>query len=293
MSSNHQHAHPICTPATGTAKYVLPIAGLVTFIMAWSMFTDAKIVNPNFLPGPGPTAVAYIEMFHDAPARIPDAVTGQLRPINPAWGWESFKYSSGVQGTMASVSRIASAVLRACLIGIPLGILMGAFGTIEAFFAFLIPPMRNAPITAFLPLFMLVWGISEALKVNFLTLGTLVYIIPTTFDAVRNVDPAIKDRAVDAGFRRLSALFYFVIPAAAPRIFEGVGICAGIAVTYIVAAETVNVTNGLGAIIAGACRVQNGPRIYAGIIQVIILGVVTIYGFKLCQKHHLLSPEGE
>lgn len=288
--SDHQRARYICLPTTGTAKYTLPIIGLAAFIMAWFVLTDAKVINPNFLPSPDATVKAFFGLFTDAPAKIADPVTGELRAIQP--GWDFVKHTSGVSGTLATVDRIASAVWWACLIGIPLGILMGAFGWIESLFAFLIPPMRNAPITAFIPLFMLLFGIQESLKVNFLTFGTLVYIIPTTFDAVRNVSQSYIDRGVDLGFKPLGVLWFYVIPAALPRIFEGIGICTGIAWTYVVAAETVNVTNGIGAVIANASRVQNTPKVYAGILLILILGVITAYLFKLGQRHHMLKPEG-
>lgn len=286
----NQRARYICIPTTGMLKYLLPVGGLVAFIMAWFMVTDSKIVNPNFLPPPDTTAVAFVDLFRDAPAHVPDEVTHQLRPIRP--GWDTFKHTSAVQGTRATVERIAKAVGWACLFGIPLGILLGAFGMFESLFAALIPPMRNAPITAFIPLFMLIFGIDENLKVYFLAFGTLVYIIPTTFDAIRNVDQAIIDVGVDRGFKPLSLLWYFIIPSALPRIFEGIGICTGIAWTYVVAAETVNVTTGIGAVIANASRVQNTPKVYAGIILILILGVITAYIFKMCQKHPMLKPEG-
>ncbi len=286
----HQRARYICLPTTGIARYLLPAAGLVAFVMAWFVLTDSKTINPNFLPGPEATAQAFVHMFTDAPKRVPDEVTGSLRAVQP--GWDSLKHSSGVAGTLATVERITTAVFWACLIGIPLGILMGAFGRFESLFAFLVPPMRNAPITAFIPLFMVFYGIDEALKVNFLTFGTLVYIIPTTFDAIRGVPQAYVDRGVDLGFKPLGVLGFYVIPAALPRIFEGVGICTGIAWTYVVAAETVNVTTGLGAVIANAGRVQNTPKVYAGILLILILGVLTAYLFKLGQKLSILKPEG-
>lgn len=287
---NNQRASYICVPATGTLRYMLPLGGLLAFIMAWFVLTDAKVINPNFLPGPDATAKAFAGLFTDAPSKFPDPVTGILTPVQP--GLDAFKHSSGIQGIRASVVRIAHAVFLACIFGIPMGILMGTFGWFEGLFAALIPPMRNAPITAFLPLFMLMFGIQEDLKINFLAFGTLVYIIPTTFDAVRNVDQATIDAAVDKGFKPLGAMWFYAIPAALPRIYDGIRICTGIAWTYLVAAETVNVTNGIGAVIANAARVQNMPRVYACIILILILGVLTDYLFKQGQRMSLLKPEG-
>lgn len=287
--SQNQRASYICVPAGGSLRYLLPGIGLFVFLMGWFVLTDAKVINPNFLPGPDATAKALIGLFTDAPPNVPDEVHGGFRPVQP--GWDTFIHAPGVQGIVASVHRIALSVFWACLIGIPLGIFMGAFGWFEGLFAALIPPMRNAPITAFLPLLILIFDVSEALKVYFLALGTLVYIIPTTFDAVRNVEQVTIDRAVDLGFKPLGALWFFAIPAALPRIFDGIRICTGIGWTYLVAAETVNATTGLGAVIANAGRIQNMPRVYASIVLILIMGVLTDYLFKLGQRISLLKPE--
>jgi ABC-type nitrate/sulfonate/bicarbonate transport system permease component len=278
---------------TGSLKIILPLAGLLVLLMAWVAITDLKVVNSNFLPSPGATGQAAVDMMFDAPPLVPDAA-GKLRPrvkVGVLGVWETFRYSSGVQGTVASVKRIAQAVMWSCLIGIPIGILLGAFGGLEAFFRLIILPMRNAPITAFVPLFLLMYGIAEALKVNFLVFGTVVYIIPMTFDAVRNVRPEIVDKAVDQAFKPASALWFYVLPSALPRIYDSVRVCTGIAWTYLVLAETMNVTDGLGSVIANAGRLQNTPRVWAGILIIIILGNLTDALFKLGQRLPMLNPE--
>lgn len=288
--SNKQGASYICVPTTGLAANLLPFVGLGVFLMVWFVVTDIEVVSKKFLPPPDDVLKAFFGMFHDAPKMVIDDETKLLRPVQS--GWDFVRHTSGVSGIIATCHRILSAVWWSCLVGIPIGVVMGAFGKFESFLSFLIPPMRNAPITAFIPLFMLLFGIDESLKVNFLMFGTLVYIIPTTFDAVRNVPQEYIDRGVDLGFKPLGVLWYYVLPASAARIFEGVGICTGIAWTYVVAAETINVTNGIGALIAGAQRNQNTPKMYAGILLIMILGVVTAYLFKVGQRHPLLKPEG-
>ena len=283
-------ANYVCVPPRGFARGFLPVLGLATFLMGWLIVTELQIVNPAFLPGPAATAGAFVEMFRDAPSMVPDKVTGELRDV--AGWWDTFKHSSISSGTSASVQRIVMAVFWACVIGLPIGILMGAFGRVEAFFGALLPPLRNAPITAFIPLFLLIYGVEERLKVNFLAFGTMVYIIPVAFDAVRNVRSEYIEKAADLGLSRIEALWYFVLPAALPRLFDGIRICTGIAWTYIVAAEVVNITTGLGAIIESARRMQaQTPRVYAGIMVIMALGVLTDFLFKLAQRHPMLQEE--
>jgi|SaaInlV_200m_DNA_4_1039719.scaffolds.fasta_scaffold07047_2 ABC-type nitrate/sulfonate/bicarbonate transport system permease component len=273
----------ICTPTTGSMRYVLPVAGLVLFLLAWVAVTKLELVNPNFLPSPKATFGALAEAFVDAPPQtLVEGTKGEWRDIQP--GWDTFVHSSAIQGAGFSLKRIFLALFWACLFGIPIGIFMGAFGWFESLLQALVMPMRNAPIMAFAPLFILIYGIEEQMKISFLAFGTIVFIIPAAFDAVRNVPPLIIDKAVDMGFRPMGTLWYYVLPSALPRLWDGIRLCTGVAWTYLVAAEVMNVTTGLGAMEANAQRFQNTPRVYAAILIILILGVLSDYLFRVIKK---------
>lgn len=276
----HQ-AKYICISPPGYWKFVLPVIGLALFVMVWQVTTDMALFNPNFLPPPAAAWDAFLALFTELPTKIPVG-DGTFR--SPDGWWDAHMHAPAFVHGLASIERIAASVWYACLIGVPLGIFMGAFWQVEGLFKAIVEPMRNAPIIAFLPLFMLVFGVEETMKVGFLTFGTVVFIIPAVFDAVRNVDHAIVDKAVDHGFRPFGALWHYVLPAALPRIFDGVRLCTGIAWTYLVAAEIMNVTTGLGSVIQNARRFQNTPKVYASIILILILGVCTDLLFRAVQR---------
>jgi ABC-type nitrate/sulfonate/bicarbonate transport system permease component len=238
----------IALPATGRFAPWLPLAGLVGFVALWALISAAGLVRSAFLPSPGETARAMGHMISDG---------SLLRE-----GW-------------ASLQRVLLAVTLAAIVGIPIGILMGAFGRVEGLLKWLVFPFRSAPITAFIPVFMLFFGIEEGMKVWFLFFGTVVYIIPMTFDAIRAVPEQYVDAAVDFGFSPWGTLVHFVFPAAWPRIFDAIKVCTGIAWTYLVAAEIVNVTTGLGAVVQHAQRFQNTPKVYAGILFILLIGNAT------------------
>jgi ABC-type nitrate/sulfonate/bicarbonate transport system permease component len=227
---------------------VLSLTGVVSLILIWWLVADLGLVNEAFLPSPWSTAKAFIGLFADG-SFIRD-------------GW-------------ASIRRVLFAVSLSALIGIPIGVLMGAFGSVESLLRWIIFPFRTAPITAFIPVFMLFFGIEEQMKIWFLFFGTVVYIIPLTFDAIRAVPQEYVDSAVDYGFSPFGTLWHFLIPAAWPRIFDGIQVCTGIAWTYLVAAEIVNVTTGLGAVVQHAQRFQNTPKVFAGILLILLIGNAT------------------
>ena len=276
----------LCQPTIGFAQFYLPVIGLLVVIMAWQVVADSGTVNPVYVSSPGAVADALVDLFRDAPANVPDGTgEGTLRPLmsteaGDSWlasTWDTFIHTSAWKGTAASVKRIMQAVGWACVIGIPLGILMGAFGWIESLFKLFLLPLGSLPISALLSVFALFYMLPEMdqMKVAFLTFGTVVYIIPTTMDAVRGVNPTIIEKAVDLGFRPIGMLRHFIIPAALPRIYQGIRICTRIAWSYVIMAETYSISTGLGALIANAQRNQNTPKVYAGLLLIIMLTLLT------------------
>jgi len=247
----------IAMPATDRFASWLPLMGLLGFIAVWGLVTGAGLVRAAFLPSPSDTLKAMGRMVGD----------GSL--FREGW---------------ASLQRVLLAVTLSAAVGIPIGILMGAFGRMEGLLKWLIFPFRSAPITAFIPVFMLFFGIEEEMKVWFLFFGTVVYIIPMTFDAIRAVPEQYVDAAVDFGFSPWGTLVHFVFPAAWPRIFDAIKVCTGIAWTYLVAAEIVNVTTGLGAVVQTAQRFQNTPKVYAGILFILLIGNATDFLLGLVKR---------
>jgi ABC-type nitrate/sulfonate/bicarbonate transport system permease component len=235
-------------PVSSRLGNVLGLAGMAALLVVWSVVSGVELVRSAFLPTPWDTARAMWAMAAD----------GSL--VREGW---------------ASVRRVLLAIGLAALVGIPIGIAMGAFGRVESFLKWLVFPFRTAPITAFIPVFMLFFGIEEEMKVYFLFFGTVVYVIPMTFDAIRAVPEEYVDAAVDFGFTPWGTLLHFMIPAAWPRIFDAIQVCTGIAWTYLVAAEIVNVTTGLGAVVQQAQRFQNTPKVFAGILFILLIGNFT------------------
>lgn len=243
-----QRARYLAIPVVGAEARILPVVGLLGVLALWAAISGLGVVKAAFLPTPWETARALFQIFADG-SFVSD-------------GW-------------ASVRRVMLAVGLSAAVGIPIGIAMGAFGRVESLLKWVVFPFRTAPITAFIPLFMLFFGIDEQMKVWFLFFGTVVYIVPLTFDAIRAVPQEYIDAAVDYGFRPFGTLLHFVVPAALPRIFDAIKVCTGIAWTYLVAAEIVNLTDGLGAVVQHAQRFQNTPKVYAGILLILMIGNAT------------------
>jgi NitT/TauT family transport system permease protein len=174
-----------------------------------------------------------------------------------------------------SALRIAKAIGLSIVVALPLGIAMGAFDFINRIFEPIVAPMRYLPITAFIPLLILWFGIDESQKVAFLFLGTVVFLLPAVVDAIRLVPEELVQTAFTLGATKSQVIRTVLIPAALPAIFDGFRVMNAIAWTYIILAELVNPQNGIGYILRLAEQHLKPEWSFAGIVVVGVIGIVT------------------
>jgi NitT/TauT family transport system permease protein len=174
-----------------------------------------------------------------------------------------------------SVKRILIAFGLAVAVALPLGVAMGSFDAINRFVDPVMAPMRYLPITAFIPLLILWFGIEESEKIIFLFLGTFVFLLPVVVDAVRAVPDELVQTSFTLGATRWQAVWTVLVPAAMPQIFDSFRVMNAIAWTYIILAEIVNPRNGIGYILQLAEQHTKPAWSFAGIIVVGVIGLIT------------------
>ena len=170
-------------------------------------------------------------------------------------------------------------------IGIPIGVLMGAAPKINAVLSPLIDPFRSAPVVALLPIMVMWFGIGELMKILFLFAGAVVYLIPMVRDAVKAVPQAYWVSARDLGATPFEAVRLSVLPMAMPRIADAIIVSVSIMWTYITVAEYVNADKGLGQLIQNAKRFSAMDQVFAGIIVIIALALITYQVMQAIKKH--------
>jgi NitT/TauT family transport system permease protein len=174
-----------------------------------------------------------------------------------------------------SALRIVKAFGLSLAVALPLGILMGSFELVNRIFDPIVAPMRYLPITAFIPLLILWFGIDETQKVAFLFLGTVVYLLPAVVDAIRVVPDELVQTAFTLGATKAQVIRTVLIPAALPQIFDGFRVMNAIAWTYIILAEIVNPQSGIGYILRLAEQHLKPEWSFAGILVVGVIGILT------------------
>lgn len=262
------------------------MASLFGFLVAWSALSLSGTVPPAKLPPPWGVVHAIGDQIVGVGYRsIEDGATltaAQASMSNPS-SYETYATSPLLVALGYSGARILAAAALAIVIGFPVGIFMGASPKVNAFLGPIIDPFRSAPIVAAMPIMMVWFGVDEMMKVAFLWLGAVVYLIPMVRDSIRAVPLEFIVSAQDEGATSWEVLRYTLVPLAMPRIADAVIVSISVMWTYITVAEYTNANNGLGTIIQDGRRAGNMDLVFAGVILILLVALVTDVVLRLAR----------
>jgi len=196
---------------------------------------------------------------------------------------EGFLYDVAV-----SLYRILASFLAASALSVPLGILMGSFAAVEAFVNPLVSAWRYLPAPSFIPLLLMWFGTGDLQKLALLFIGVVWFLITLIMDRTKAVRQELIETAVTLGADRRQVLWTVVVPAVMPDIVVAMRQMLAVSWTYLVIAEIVTSTTGIGAMMMRAKRFVHTEEIMAGIVVIGILGLAFDYLFRLA--HGLLFP---
>jgi NitT/TauT family transport system permease protein len=232
----------------------LAMAGLAVFFTAWCVISYGGLISTLILPSPTDVLKAFpVLHFQDALVR----------------------------SALASLYRVGMGFVLSAAAAIPLGLLMGTFPPVRHFFSAILDPLRFLPISALVPLFLVWFGIDELQKIMFLFVGTFVYLLPLVVEAVQNVDDVYLQTATTLGASRFQLIRHVLVPASLPAIGEALRVMNGIGWTYVILAEVINAPYGLGALITVAGKRSHVDQIFALVIVILVIGVVTDQAIRL------------
>ena len=207
---------------------------------------------------------------------------------SPADTWARFWQWLRVEGLMADVYistfRVFAGFLLSALIAVPLGLLIGTFRPVQAFFEPIIEFSRYMPAVAFIPLIMLWVGIGEGSKITIIWIGTFFQMVLMVSEDVRRVPMAQIEAAQTMGASKGEALTLVVLQSALPAITDTLRITLGWAWTYLVVAELVAANSGLGYAILKAQRYLLTDKIFVGILMIGVIGLVMDQLFRLVHR---------
>jgi NitT/TauT family transport system permease protein len=242
------------------------IGTFVLLIGVWWLATSVFVlVDPLFLPSP-------------------DAVIGALA-------------SQGASGELwgdiaVSVYRIFVGFVLATVMAVPIGTLMGVNTRVEAALEPLMDFIRYMPVVAFVPLTIVWAGIDDGQKFLIIWMGTFFQQVLMVADAVRRVPTGLVRVGETLGLGRVSMLVRIVVPSAMPRIWDALRITLGWAWTWLVVAELVAASSGMGYRITVAQRYFATDTIIAYVLVLGVLGLVLDQTMRALGRRLFAYQEG-
>lgn len=185
---------------------------------------------------------------------------------------------------LVSIRRIFVSFALAAAIAVPLGVLMGAFYGIDAFVNPIVSPARYFPAPSFAPLLLMWLGTGDGQKVALLLLGVIWFLITLVSDHVRTLRRELLETALTLGADRRRALFRVVLPESLPGIVAALRQMLAVSWTYLVIAEIIAATDGIGAMMMRAKRFVHTDEIMAGILAIGLLGIAFDLLFRLLHR---------
>ena len=174
-----------------------------------------------------------------------------------------------------SISRVYGGFLLATSVAVPLGLLIGRVLLARQMLDPMLQMLRPIPVTAWLPLSMIIFGLGGTSAFSLVFLGAFFPILLNTVFGVRNVDPKLFEAAAMLGCQGTNVFRRVVLPAALPSIFTGLRLGHGFAWMVIVVGEMTGVPEGLGAVIMDARTLSRTDLVICGMIVIGIAGFLS------------------
>ena len=230
-------------------RRALGALGIVIVIFVWWLLTygatpESRTISPVLLPSPG-------EVLRSIPTL--------------------FRERALIASTAATLKRVLAGFGLAIVIGVPLGILAGAYRVFDALTGPISVFLRNIPVAVLIPLTILWFGIDETQKTMFIFIATAPFVFFDASRAVAGVHDRYVETAQTLGASSRQVVTKVLIALALPDIYDSLRNLFGLAFGYIMLAELVNAKYGLGYLLMASQRRGLTEHIFAILILIGLL----------------------
>jgi len=240
-------------PISGTRKAFYGVAFFLLFVAAWAVATFGGFVSPTFLADP-------LTMLRE--------------------GYLLFAKYGFAKDVALTIWRVLGGFVLAAAVAVPLGIAMGAYKPVEAFFEPFVSFARYLPASAFIPLLILWAGIGELQKLLVIFIGSFFQIVLMVAVTVGSTRRDLVEAAYTLGADARGVVRRVLLPNSAPAIAETLRLVLGWAWTYVIVAELIGASSGIGHMITDSQALLNTGQIIFGIIVIGMIGLVSDFAFK-------------
>jgi NitT/TauT family transport system permease protein len=240
-------------PVSSKQRAAYGFAFFVLFVALWAWATFSGYVSKTFLANP-------LTMLQE--------------------GWELLAKHGFLFDIGMTIWRVIGGFVLAAIIAVPIGVLMGAYKPIEAFLEPFVSFARYLPASAFIPLLILWAGIGELQKLLVIFIGSVFQIILMIAVNVGNTRRDLVEAAYTLGAGDGGIIRRVLLPSSAPEIAEILRLVLGWAWTYVIVAELIGSSSGIGHMITDSQALLNTGQIIFGIIVIGLIGLVSDFLFK-------------
>jgi NitT/TauT family transport system permease protein len=229
----------------------------VTVLLLWQICSEVGFVRRNVFPPPS----NVLSVWYDLVTGTTDAAA---------------RYSgTWFDHALASTWRVFAGFGWGVALGIFLGMLIGLSRAIERVLDPTIQVLRNIPVTAWVPLSLVFFGIGNAPAVFLIGLGAFFPAAINSTHGVRQMNITLYKAARMMGANERELLSRVILPAALPSILTGARLAMGIAWVLVVVAEILAVRSGLGYLLNDAYLFYRNDVVIAAMLSIGLLGFLS------------------
>lgn len=177
-----------------------------------------------------------------------------------------------VSNLLITLNRVFKGLLIACIIGLPLGLIMGYSKRMLLAISPVINSIRQIPIMAWVPLSIVWFGLGDGPTIFLITMSAIFPLIINTIDGVRGIDANYINAARSMGAKNINIMKDIIFPGALPSFLTGCRLALGLGWMSVICAEFIATSKGFGFILIEAQQRVETPRLYALMIMSAIIG---------------------
>jgi NitT/TauT family transport system permease protein len=235
-----------------TRTLALTFAFVALLLGAWWFLTRGNIgerlVHHNILPSPVEVVKAFVPLHFE---------------------------QALVRNALVSIGRVSISFALAVIVAVPLGVYMGTFQPIAAFFHPVSLIGAYVPTVVFLPLSVGWFGATETQKIWFLFVVYFIALLPLVIKTIADVPAAYLDVAVTKGATQWQLVWRVLFPVAKAGLWDHLRGAYGVGWTWIILAEVwANAEKGLGYLLEISYRRTRIDRYFAVVIVIVAIAVV-------------------
>jgi len=247
---------------------IVTASAFIFFFTIWSILSYAKLIDSVFLPSPTAVLKSLFQLLIE---------------------------NNFAKDIFDTTTRVLVGFIAASSFALIFGLLMANWKFFDKINRSFISFMRYLPVSGFIPLLILWSGIGFVQKVLVIFLGVFFHLTLLIADDSSRVPKEVTDTAKLLNVSKRKMIYKVLLPYSMPSIFDDMRIMLGAAWTYIIVAELVAATTGIGHMMITSQRFLLTERVVAGIITVGSIGVLSDIAFRflgrLCMPWNFLSNE--